>query len=337
MKRKIVITGITGFLGKELLKYLDTSVFDLIFLGRTKPIISEEVSYKWICADISSPEFITNEEDKKLLLSAEIVYHGAAFYDLKGSYNDCFLNNVVGTSNLANFFKNSKKLRQFHYVSTIAVIDPIGEELISEDNLPKRSLFNDYYSQTKYAAEKLFREFQFSHEVKKIIYRPGVIVVASDNELNYKMDGPYYFAKALKQFRPILNFLPFVLLNFNSKAKLPMVPVDHVAKFIARSLLLSDQRQSTTYHLVSDELPTIPVFMDELFYELRINTQLKNSSVFLINKLLLSKLGIPKETIPFMFHCHSYDKSNTYRDFSDGFNSHYKDFKYALLKSLKDV
>lgn len=347
-KIKLAITGASGFLGTELLKKLDPSKFEVFILGRHYPdslknMNNNGMEFRWLAADISNPEVVVNESDRDLLLSCEYVYHGAAFYDLKGSYNDCFLANVAGTSNLLNFFRQSKNLKEFHYVSTVAVIDPVGDELIFEDVLPQRQKFDDYYSQTKYAAEKLVREFKFETDICKIIYRPGVIVASSTDSKNFKMDGPYYFARALKQVRTVLNFLPFVMLNFNPKANLPMVPVDHVAQFIAQSLQLnslaptSSRRKDATYQLVSDDLPAIPDFLEEIFSELGINTQLKNSTMGFINKFLLTNLGIPKETIPFMFHCHSYDKSNTYRDFENGFKSQYKDFKHSLLKSLKDV
>lgn len=349
-KIKLALTGASGFLGNELLKKLDPNKFELVLLGRNYPDSikndnSNGLVFHWIAGDITNPEIVTSENDRDLLLSCEQVFHGAAFYDLKGSYNDCFLANVVGTSNLLNFFRHSKNLKEFHYVSTVAVVDPVGDELIFEDLLPVRQKFDDFYSQTKYAAEKLVREFKFDEDICKIIYRPGVIVASSEDAKNYKMDGPYYFARALKQVRSVLNFLPFIMLNFNPKANLPMVPVDHVAQFIAQSLQKNISLQSTfqsrrkdaTYHLVSDDLPVIPDFLEEIFIELGINTQLKNSTMGFLNKFLLTNLGIPKETIPFMFHCHSYDKSNTYRDFENGFKSQYKDFKHSLLKSLKDV
>ena len=345
-KIKLALTGASGFLGNELMQSLDPSLFEIVILGRNKPALIDglffgkypEDQIQFISCDLTNPDLITSDKDRELVLSCEYFYHGAAFYDLKGSYNDCFLSNVVATSNVLNFLKKSKKLKAFHYVSTVAVIDPLGNKTILEDSLPNRILFDDFYSQTKYAAEKLVREFNFSNDVKKIIYRPGVIVASSSNPKNFKKDGPYYFASALKQISFILNFLPFIILNFEEKANLPMVPVDHVARFIANSLSAKDLvRPDTTYHLVSDDLPTIPDFLDQIFSELGINTQVKNSSYLKVNKLLLTNLGIPKETIPFMFHCHSYDKSNTYRDFKEGFNSRYKDFKFSLLKSLKDV
>lgn len=342
-KVRIAITGATGFLGKEVLKYLDVNKFEFIFLGRRKPVDfllknDDELIYTWINADITNPDIVSNEKDRQILLSCEYVFHAAAYYDLKGSYRDCFLTNVVGTSNLLGFYRQSICLKEFHYVSTIAVIDPVGESLIHEDSLPFRNNFQDSYSQTKYAAEVLFRDFKFHNNVAKIIYRPGVIVASSLDAANFKMDGPYYFGKSLKKVRPLLNSLPFVLLSFNKSANLPMVPVDHVARFICMSLNQNfHDRRSTTYHLVSDHLPNVPELLTEIFNELAINTKLKESSFRFINDLLLTKLGIPKETIPFMFHCHSYDKSNTYRDFEEGFKSQYSDFKSTLMKSLKDV
>lgn len=342
--KKIVITGATGFLGKELLKQLDREDLEIILLARRiDSSIKLKAKTHWVLGDITQPDVVNDDQYKKLLLEADTVLHAAAYYDLKGSYNDCFLSNVVGTRNLLNFYKSAKKLKSFHYISTIAVIDPVGAENVLEDVLPERKKFTDYYSQTKYSAEKMFRDFEFNdHKVAKFIYRPGVIVCASDNPKNFKEDGPYYFAKVLKKFRPILNFIPHLILSYDAKASLPIVPVDHVAKFIVKSLnrnksSLEQIQQTRTYHLVSDGLPTIPVFLEEILNELGINTGVKNTNIDIINNHLLTKIGIPKQTIPFMFHRHSYDKSNCYKDFEGGFDSHYKDFQVVLLKSLKDV
>lgn len=340
MMKKIVITGATGFLGKELLKSLDRDGLEIILLARKiDSTIKLKAKIHWILGDITQPDIVHDDQYKKKLLEADTVFHAAAFYDLKGSYNDCFLGNVVGTRNLLNFFKTSKKLKSFHYVSTIAVIDPVGNESILEDVLPERKSFSDFYSQTKYSAEKMFRDFEFSqNNVAKIIYRPGVIVCASYDSHKFKEDGPYYFAKVLKKFRPILNFIPHLILSFDSKATLPIVPVDHVANFMAQSLNRSEfPKEVRTYHLVSDDLPTIPVFLEQILNELGINIGLKNTDITFVNNQILTKIGIPKETIPFMFHRHSYDKSNCYKDFENGFESHYKDFQVVLLKSLKDV
>lgn len=342
--KKIVITGATGFLGKELLKQLDREDLEIVILARKiDSSIKLKAKTHWILGDITQPDILHDDQQKKLLLDADTVLHAAAYYDLKGTYNDCFLSNVVGTRNLLNFFKSAKKLKSFHYISTIAVIDPVGNENILEDILPERNKFTDYYSQTKYSAEKMFRDFEFTEpNVAKLIYRPGVIVCASDDPKNYKEDGPYYFAKVLKKFRPILNFIPHLILSFDAKASLPIVPVDHVAKFLVKSLNRKSfspelKEKSRTYHLVSDGLPTIPVFLEQILNELRINIGLKNTDINIINNQILTKIGIPKETIPFMFHRHSYDKSNCYKDFEGGFESQYKDFQVVLLKSLRDV
>ncbi len=342
-KKKIVITGYSGFLGLEILKNLNSGDFEVVFLGRSRPSFDFETSSniqinRWIFCDITNPEIVVDEADKEALLNCDYVLHCAAFYDLEGTYNQCFMANVVGTSNLLNFFSQSKCLKEFHYISTIAVIDPLSNETVFEDELPERNNFEDYYSQTKYIAEKNVREFKFNNSAKKIIYRPGVIVASSTDAKNFKVDGPYYFAKSLKSIRLFLNKLPFVILNFKANAYLPIVPVDHVAQFIVNSLAGQiPDRKNTTYHLVSNDIPTISDLLSQIFFELSIDTQLKNYDLPYLNKLLLTNLGIPKETLPFMFHCHPYDKSNTYRDFKNGFNSHYSDFKNTFMKSLKNV
>ncbi len=340
---KILITGATGYLGKEILKNPILQDHDLVLLTRNKDkknsIDGSNQKISWVRGDLTHPEIFFSEDDKSYALDVDLVLHAAAFYDLEGSYADCFMGNVVATTNILNFYKNSKKLQAFHYVSTIAIFDPLGEKHLFENDFPERTIFDDHYSHTKYITESVFRNFKFKNDkIVKRIYRPGIIVCSSLNSKNYKKDGPYYFAKSLKTFGPLLHYLPFIPLNYDPEATIPIVPVDHVANFMVHSLFNTNfNKRLSTYHLISDSIPKLSKFLESLLCSLKIPGKVKATEINLFNDFILKKIGIPKETIPFMFHRHSYDKSNSAADFEVGFTSHYGDYHDVLMKSFKDV
>ena len=329
---QIFITGATGFLGKHLVAELAPH-FDKIFVltrNIAKNDFTQFSNVALIKGDITHPDIFASEDDKSMLINnMDIIIHAAALYDIKASYSDLYLHNVLGTQNVLSFIKKSKKLRSFYYVSTIAVADE-NSYYLDEYSLPKRKTFSDFYSQTKYAAEKLVRDISLNIPVR--ILRPGIIVGNSQTGAMEKIDGPYYFIEAFKKLRPVLKFTPFMLFAFNPNTKIPMIPVDHCAGCI-KSLILKDDHSMNlkTYHLISDEIPTIKKFMGDVAHKLEINTKFVPIKNNILSSELLPFLGIPKEVVPFMFSKVSYDKSNTLKEIPELLESRYSDYKDKLI------
>lgn len=336
----ILLTGATGFLGQYLVKYFSKHFSTVYVLTRKETDLSESQFSHYgnvilLKGDITHFDVLIIDENKrsKILSQIDIVVHAAALYDLKASYSDCFLQNVVGTQNVLHLLKSMSRLKAFYAISTIAVGDPTTY-FLDENTLPARSIFEDSYSATKYQAEQLIRENLSKKFVTRII-RPGIIIGDSSGSKMPKTDGPYYFLEAIKKHIGLIKKLPFIPLSFNPKAKIPLIPVDHCARFI--DLLISRDKfenQLKTYHLISNELPNLKEFLADVKIEFGLKAEFIPFKKNKVHDSILKIAGIPKEVLPFMFSKLSYDKSSTLEDLPEIEESTYSDFKKILFQKI---
>lgn len=330
----ILITGGTGFLGGHLVRELSRQFKVVYVLSRQHNLekFKDIENVEYIMGDITNLDVLKYEGQVRadFLDSVDIVLHAAALYDLGATHSATFLQNVVGTQNILHLLESMKNLKAFYYISTIAVGDP-DAFFLEENVLPVRSKFKDAYSETKYLAEQIVRN-NFSKKYATRIIRPGIIVGDTITGEMPKTDGPYYFIKAFKKYGKSLKYAPVVPLSYNPRAKLPLIPVDHCARFI--SLLIErDDNQKTikTYHLVSSESPSLDEFLRDLNDMVGIKTHYFAVKENKIHNSLLKLLGIPEEVLPFMFSRLSYDKTSTLEDLPEIKESTYSSFKHILF------
>jgi nucleoside-diphosphate-sugar epimerase len=330
---KILMTGGTGFLGQYLVREL-AAVHEKIFItGRNseKPSTFKDLkNVEYIRADLTDPQ-LTDTLDGDIL-NVDLIIHAAALYDIKSSYDKVFLQNVFATQNMLGLAKKCKNLKAFYYVSTIAVGDD-NSFYLEEDFLPNRKNFNDHYSMTKYLAEKLVRDN--CSKIPMRILRPGIIVGDSLTGHMPKSDGPYYFMDALKKHSLLIKPLSYLPLPYNPNTKLPIIPVDHCARFISK-LIERDlfELDLKTYHLISSELPTVQEFLYDINRVLDLRVEYLPVGKNPIHNVVLKMLGIPTELIAFMFSKLSYDKTRTNKELPELEESRYSDYKEKLFHYL---
>lgn len=334
---KILITGATGFLGQYLVRNIAGEAETVYILSRQdsdkiKNMFSDFSNIKVISGDITQIEVIANEKDRKIIREeVDTILHAAALYDLGASHTESFLHNIVGTQNIVYLAQSMQKIKAFYYVSTIAVGDP-ESYFLEENQLTKRSQFGDFYSETKYGAEKIIRN-NINNKYVTRIFRPGIIIGDSVTGEMPKKDGPYYFLDAFRKFAHLLKFLPIVPLSFNPRSKLPVIPVDHCARFMVLLIKREDFETSLkTYHLISEDIPTLKEFLSDTNKLFDINTVYLPVKKNNLHQSLFKLLGIPNEVLPFMFSHLSYDKTNTLKDLPEIKESSYTSFKHILFK-----
>ncbi|HTL46757.1 MAG TPA: SDR family oxidoreductase [Verrucomicrobiae bacterium] len=269
-KRNILITGITGTLGKEMLQELLLTTEDRLFLLiRRKSQLSHWARVRKILAplgletllgtrvqvvegDICQPQFGLQAHDLHLLLhNVDHFFHVAALTSLNGTEEECRKINIGGTQEalkLAWLLKREGKLERFFYFSTAFVAGSRQTYCSSEDELPGHPAHANFYESSKYEAETAVRQ-AMKDGLNVTIFRPSIVVGDSRTGAVSEFNVIYPFLKLYAH--GILTKLPTRLDNsFN------IVPIDFV---IRASLAISQQKESIgkAFHLVTKNPPAV--------------------------------------------------------------------------------
>ncbi|HEY1539197.1 MAG TPA: SDR family oxidoreductase [Solirubrobacteraceae bacterium] len=228
------VTGATGFIGRHLVQRLlerDGDIHVLVRDGsqerlrrlvtRWGPAAADRV--KPVVGDLREPRLgLADEQVTALRGSVEHFFHLAAIYDMTADDASNERLNVDGTRH-AVALANAIGAGRLHHVSSVAVA---GERkgLFREDHFDEGQKLPSAYHRTKFESEKLVRT---QAKVPWRVYRPAIVVGHSQTGEMDKIDGPYYFFKAIQKVRHALpEWLPLIgpELGYTN-----IVPVDFVA------------------------------------------------------------------------------------------------------------
>ncbi|MBS1860817.1 MAG: SDR family oxidoreductase [Actinobacteria bacterium] len=231
------VTGATGFIGRNLVGRLlqrEGTIYALVRAGSRGRL--EELRTGWgadgarvvpISGDLTQPGLAISEEDM-VAMRGEIdhFFHLAAIYDITAGAEAQQVANVEGTRHAIEL-AGALDVGCFHHVSSIAAAG-LYRGVWTEDMFDEaEKLDNNPYFRTKHEAEQLVRE---DSTRPWRVYRPGIVVGDSRTGAIDKIDGPYYFFKALQRARRVLPaWLPTVGVE---GGEINIVPVDFVAAAI---------------------------------------------------------------------------------------------------------
>lgn len=156
MKKKILVTGASGYIGKYLIRRLLKEDYELMALVRNLGKISS-----WL---LGSPKLTVIEGDlenksslKKAVTGVDIVFHLAAVLRMFEKNGELYKTNILGLKNLLNACKRTNRRARFIFASTIDV------EKKETD-----------YAQSKLKGEEIVKEFcQKNSKIKYTIVRIG--------------------------------------------------------------------------------------------------------------------------------------------------------------------
>ena len=169
---KILITGGSGFIGSHLTarlvkdghKIAITTKYDSVYENIRLFKIWKKI--KVIECDLRYSNSINKIND----FGPDIIFHLAAYNDVKGSfsnYNEALESNLIATSNL---LENIKKYKQFIYISTSEIYGYQKNNVIFSEKLQPHPI--SPYSIGKYSGE-LYAQMHMKHMKKPIkILRP---------------------------------------------------------------------------------------------------------------------------------------------------------------------
>src|SRR3954452_4911292 len=234
------VTGATGFIGRHLVERLlerDGDIHVLVREGsedkleRLRAAAGDKAArLKPVKGDISEPSLGLSGEDKAALEGVEHFFHPAPFYDMTSRDEERKRRlNVLATQNAVDL-ANELGAKHLHYASSIAVAGE-HDDIFTEDDFDVGQKLTHPYHQTKFEAEKLVRA---ESQVPWRVYRPAIVVGDSRTGEMDKIDGPYYFFKAIQKIRhwlpewmplvgPELGWTNIVPVHFVAKA------MDHIA------------------------------------------------------------------------------------------------------------
>jgi NAD(P)-dependent dehydrogenase (short-subunit alcohol dehydrogenase family)/thioester reductase-like protein len=150
-------------------------------------------------------------------------FHLAAIYDMTADEDRNERLNVQGTGN-AVALANALEAGILHHTSSVAAAGA-HRGLFREDMFDEGQKLPSAYHRTKFESEKIARE---ESRVPWRVYRPAIVVGHSQTGEMDKVDGPYYFFKAIQKIRGWLpEWAPLIgpELGYTN-----IVPVDYVAK-----------------------------------------------------------------------------------------------------------
>jgi thioester reductase-like protein len=232
------VTGATGFIGRRLVERLldrKGKIHVLVredSLGRLDDLIerlegSSEATVSRrvhpVIGDLRAPLLgLSEEQVSELEGTIEHFFHLAAVYDMTASAELDKAVNVGGTAHAVEL-ASALRVGHLHHVSSIAVAGAY-KGVFGEDCFDEGQRLPSPYHATKFEAERIVREQSL---VPWRVYRPGIVVGDSKTGEMDKVDGPYYFFKAIQRVRQLVpQWLPLVGLDLG---KTNVVPVDWVA------------------------------------------------------------------------------------------------------------
>jgi thioester reductase-like protein len=272
-RKKIFLTGATGFLGSHLTWRLLHEGHNVSVLARgTKNSSARDRVVQTLHdvgatdfhnldvseGDISLPDLGLNEAvTRRIIASTDEVWHCAASLSFQHEdRGEIFRMNVGGTQHVLALTERTPK-RRLQHVST-AYIAGNRSDLALESEIDVGQSFKNAYEESKCRAELLIADAHRRGSVSASVYRPSIVIGDSKSGRVTHFHGVYAFIRglwaALQRLRRrmpeggLIN-LPLRVLGVETQT-LNFVPIDYV---VDGMIEIAQRPESVggTYHLVN--------------------------------------------------------------------------------------
>ncbi len=301
---RVLITGISGFLGTEIASEIMRTTKDTVY-GLIRAASSEDAAVRlsalWyerpelkdsigsriipVPGDVTEPDLgLSGEDQKRLIHDCDYVIHTAAVIGNRHSRDAFWDVNVSGTEHVLSFarrIQSDHPLKRFSHVST-AYVAGSRSGIITEDSLIDAG-FSSLYEQSKFEGEKLVAAAK--DELSVSIFRPGQIVGDSKSGRVKNFNTLYYPLKLyLKQQ---LRFFPI-----RKSMRVNMVPVDYVAGSIVR-ISYAEDAAGKTFHLTApaSSQPTVGELIESVQVWAKENLSVSLKKPLFLPLPFLDKIG----------------------------------------------
>jgi len=238
MNQDVVITGVRGFVGRNLKKYLSNhSDYNLIGASRNKKALEiNKIGLHSIC---SYDEIYAGKHqfDSYVHLAGKVIDVAK-----KGHEEDYYKVNFEQTKNIFNRFLEDPKAKKFIFVSTIHVLTEKPNRILDENFPPKP--FTPY-GKSKFLAENYIKD-NCKEDKKFYILRPSMI------------HGPGNKGNLNLLYGLVSRGLPYPIGKINNKRS--FVSIDNFSFIINE--ILSNEIEKGLYHIADDD----PTYTHELIH-----------------------------------------------------------------------
>lgn len=154
MRKRIFITGGTGFIGQQLVRKLSSEANEVVVLVRSpeKAVVFKQLHVSIVYGDLDNIHALETGMD-----GASEVFHLAAFARVWAGDNSFERINVTGTKNILDVALK-KGVDKLVVTSTAGVLGPAIDGVVHEETVQKTDFFTDY-ERTKFESEKLVKEY----------------------------------------------------------------------------------------------------------------------------------------------------------------------------------
>ncbi|NRA44791.1 MAG: NAD(P)-dependent oxidoreductase [Oligoflexales bacterium] len=246
---RLLITGITGFLGLRLFEQAKAAGYDVIGIGRNSSIGKSIIAKggQFIKADLTDESRL-----REVFPQVDIVCHCAAYSSPWGSFDEHFKANVLGTRYLANL-SLERGIKRFIHISSPSIYFQYQHQfdLHEESTLPLNSV--NHYAHTKLLAEKEVESIA-DKGLETITLRPRAIF------------GPGDQAIVPRIIRA--NSIGFFPIFFKDDIKIDLTYVDNVVAAILSSIEAESQACNQAYNITNGEPVALNSFLKSLFRNL---------------------------------------------------------------------
>lgn len=237
--KKIFLTGVTGFLGQELMRLLLAEGAEIVCLTRpgktadargrvTAALAGSGLDPDRVAVaegDLAQPRFGLAAADwDRLAAETSNIVHCAADVRFNQPLDKIRKINVDGVGHILDLAaacrRSNPNFERLDYVST-AYVAGRRTGVAMEEELEHSSGFKNSYEQTKHEAEKMVRERR--GEMPVAIYRPAIVLGASGDGVAKPNNVIYPMLKVFARWR-------LAAVPANAATRLDLVPVDYVAR-----------------------------------------------------------------------------------------------------------
>jgi nucleoside-diphosphate-sugar epimerase len=238
MKKDVVITGVRGFVGRNLKKYLSrNSTLKITGASRDKSALEQHKN------DLNSVCSYDDIYDAKQQFDAYVHLAGKVIgVTKKGEEDEYYKVNFEQTKKMFDRFLKDPKAKKFIFVSTIHVLTEKPERVLDESYPPKP--FTPY-GKSKYLAENYIKD-HCKGDKKFYILRPSMI------------HGPGNKGNLNLLYGLISKGLPYPIGEVNNKRS--FVSVDNFSFIINE--ILSNEVKPGLYHIADDD----PTYTHDLIH-----------------------------------------------------------------------